>query len=116
MLQYILKALLEKLHNEETTYLHKAYTRLEMTHKMKNQYKAEDKMIAGDFYAATIAINPIAIRELKPYYVEVETFGNKSRSVTLIDYNNLTGRRPNAYVISAANNVLLDKTFVCFLE
>lgn len=114
--KHIRKSVLGLMKSPEMVFLNKLYDRLDLIASMKNKYHPHDKMITGDFYAPAIMINPMAVREVVPYYVEVDTHGNKSRSVTIIDFANLTQQPPNTFVIYTADHIALDKTILFYLQ
>lgn len=114
--KHIRKSVLGKMTSVGMNFLNRVYDKLDMMYANENKYSPEDKMISGDFYVSAIAINRAAVRSMKTYHVDVETHGNSSRGLLIIDFANVTHKAPNAHVIYSANTLSLDKTIIFYLH
>lgn len=96
--------------------LNRAYDMLEITTGSKDTFKKDNKIISGDFYAAAFLLNPEAECKIYPIYMDVDTHGSKTKSITIVDFTNLTSTAANAYLISSAESLSLDKAIIAYIQ
>ncbi|KAA3648271.1 MAG: nucleoside hydrolase [Chloroflexi bacterium] len=67
--------------------------------KFIKEVMGRDELFGADPLAMAVALEPDIVTKMAKHHVHVERFGGASRGQTIVDWNNRTGKEPNANIV-----------------
>ena len=67
--------------------------------KFIKEVMGRDELFGADPLAMAVALEPDIVTKMEKHHVHVERFGGSSRGQTIVDWNNRSGKEPNANIV-----------------